>query len=102
MYGLNAARVGFSDLFNYWYVLATYWAMGWWFINDSRNHDIKWVSKYMDMGMLLYATWIFLIPYYLFKTREWKRALLMIGVILGIFFGAYIMGVVIYSIASIF
>ena len=74
--------------------------MGWWFINDSKNHDIKWTNEYLDIGMFLYAAWMFLVPYYLFKTRGWKKALLMIGVITGIFFGAYIMGFVIYSIVN--
>lgn len=99
--GFNATQVGgASAISNFWYSLAFYWAIGWWFINDSRKHDVKWVDMYMDTGMLLYIAWIFIIPYFLFKTRGWK-ALYTIGLLLGTYFGAYIAGVVIYQLASI-
>lgn len=102
IYGFSAVRVGFSESSYYWYLFTFYWALSWWFLNDSRNQSAAWVDGYMDVGMFLYIAWIFFVPYYLFKTRGWKKALLMIGIFLGIFFGAYILGVILYSITSIF
>jgi hypothetical protein len=90
--GFNAAQVGLSTAFNYWYVLTLFFALAWWFINDSRNHDIKWDDEFLDMGMFLYIAWVFILPYYLIKTRGWKKALFMIGFFLIIFFGAAILG----------
>jgi len=101
MNGITVAPSRYSNNAVLWYSLAFYWAFGWWFINDSRKHGIPWVDKYMDMGMYLYVAWIFLIPYYLFKTRGWK-AIYIIGLLLGIYFGAYVMGVILYSLLSLF
>lgn len=100
-YGVNIARTGYAGRFYLWYVLAFYWALSWWFINDSRKHGIPWIDKYMDMGMYLYVAWIFIIPYYLFRTRGWKT-MYTIGLLLGAYFGAYVMGVILYSLLSLF
>jgi len=100
--GLNTAKAGISDAFGYWYIFTSYFALSWWFINDARNHDIKWFDKYMDMGMLLYVAGIFLFPYYLIKTRGWKKALIMIAILLSIFVGATILGGILALLTSIF
>ena len=92
--GFNDARNSYSEISNFWYVLAFYWALGWWFITDSRKHGAGWAGGYMDMGMFLYIAWIFLVPYYLFKTRGWK-ALYTLMLFLGISIGAYIVGAII-------
>ena len=100
--GFTDARTGgYLEIAHFWYALAFYWALGWWFISDSRRHDSAWVDKYMDMGMFLYVGWIFLVPYYLFKTGGLK-ALYTIGLFLGASLGAYIMGVILYALISIF
>jgi hypothetical protein len=53
------------------------------------------------MGMYLYIAWIFIVPYYLFKTRGWK-AIYIIGLLAGIYFGAYAMGAILYSLLNLF
>ena len=98
--GLSVARNGYSAISSFWFFLAFYWMLGWWFINDSRQHGIKWVDYYMDMGMFLYLTWIVFVPYYLFKTRRWK-AIYIIGVLLGINFGAYLIGAFLYFLINL-
>jgi hypothetical protein len=101
MNGVITARIGNSNSFNFGYTLAFYWALGWWFINDSRKHGAPWFNKYMDMGMYLYIAWIFIVPYYLFRTRGWK-AIYIIGLLFGIYFGAYIIGALLYLVFSLF
>jgi len=61
---------------------------------------VKWFDEYLDMGMFLYIAWIFIIPYYLFKTHGWK-ALYTIVLFIGVYFGAYIAGIIIHLITSI-
>lgn len=100
-YGVNITRIGYSERFYFWYVLAFYWALNWWFINDARNYAVPWVDKYMDMGMYLYVAWMFIVPYYLFRTRRWK-AIYIIGLLLGTYFIAPVMGAVLYSLLSLF
>lgn len=99
MNGFQNAHATLFDTPNYLGWLVFYWALGWWFINDSRNHGITWVDRYMDMGMFLYIGWIFLVPIYLFKTYGWK-AFFIIGLLLGMVAIAYIAGVVFYSLIS--
>ena len=99
--GFNVARIGDnSGISNPWYFLAFYWAIGLWFINDSRRHGVKWVDEYLDMGMFLYIACIFIIPYYLFKTRGWK-VIFKIALLLGIYIGAYMGGVISYILTSL-
>src|SRR4030095_6468675 len=92
----NARTDGNLEITNYWYALAFYWALGWWFINDSRKHGNAWTDKYLDMGMFLYIGWIILVPYYLFKIHG-RKALYTIGLFLGASFGAYVAGVILYA-----
>jgi hypothetical protein len=99
--GLKTAQTGgYSSSSYIWFVLAFFWALSWWLNNDSKEYDIKWFDKYMDMGMFLYIGWIFLTPYYLFKTRGWK-ALYTIGLFIGVYFGALIIGTIVYFVASL-
>lgn len=94
MNGFHAIRVGnIPTLFNVWYLLAFYWAMGWWLINDSKEHEIKWLDRYMGMGFYLYVAWIFIIMYYLFKTRR-RKAFLTLLIFLAVYIGAYFAGVI--------
>ncbi len=72
------------------------WLMGWWLKEDSKKRGVKWVY---DMGFFLYLAWIFIIPYYLFKTRGLK-ALLTILSFVGIFLGTYLVGIIVYLVAS--
>lgn len=92
--GFNDARNSYSDISSFWYALAFYWALAWWFITDSHEYGAGWAGGYMDMGMFLYVAWIFLIPYYLFKTRGWK-ALYTLLLFLGVSIGAYIVGAIV-------
>jgi hypothetical protein len=78
-------------------LLALIWLMGWWLQQDSREHRFKWVY---DMGFFLYIAWPVILPYYLFKTRGLK-ALLTILIFLAVYFGTYIMGVVIYTVFAL-
>jgi hypothetical protein len=100
MNGILSAASHSSNRTLFVFSLAFYWALSWWFINDSRKQGAPWADKYMDMGMYLYVAWIFIIPYYLFRTRGWK-AIYIIGLSLGIYFGAYVMGVIFYLIVSL-
>ena len=74
------------------YRLALLWIIGWWLQKDSRKHNVAWV---FDMGLFLYIAWPFIMPYYLLKTRGLK-ALLTILTFVGIYLGAYMIGVAIY------
>jgi hypothetical protein len=100
VYGYSSARSGGNPTVqDVWHVLAFYWAVGWWFINDSRSKGIRWNDGFMDMGMFLYIAWILIIPYYLFKSRGWK-AIYPLVLIPGVYFGAHIIGAMIYLISS--
>jgi len=91
----------FSTISNLWYLLAFYWALTWWFVVDSSKQGDGWTGGHLDMGMFLYIGGIFIIPYYLFKTRGWK-ALYTIGLFLGAIYGAYIAGAIISLLISLF
>ncbi|OGW24049.1 MAG: hypothetical protein A2X59_12370 [Nitrospirae bacterium GWC2_42_7] len=76
------------------FILLTYFALFWlvgdWFMKDSKKLKINWA---FDMGFFLYLTWPLFIPFYLFKTRGFKRAItVIVGFIvlyLGIFYMSY-------------
>jgi hypothetical protein len=50
------------------------WAVGWWVINDNRQHGLK--LPY-DFGMFLGISLWVAVPYYLFKTRGVRAFLTM-------------------------
>lgn len=99
--GINDTRGSYSDFSIFWFGLAFFWALNWWFIIDSRNHGTSWTDWHLDMGMFLYVAGFFIIPYYLFKTRGWK-ALYTIGLFLFTIYGAYVAGAIFYLLLSIF
>ena len=84
-----------------WYPIALFWAVGWWFINDSRTSGINWNDQFLDMGLFICVAWIFLLPYYLFKSRGWK-AVYTILLIAGIYLGAFITGTLLHLIFTLF
>jgi hypothetical protein len=95
-YGFGIAQTGgHSTNLNTWHALALYWAMGWWFVNDSQEYGVKWNDNYIDMGLFLYLAWVFILPYYLFKSRG-RKAFYTMLLILGIYFGASILGAITY------
>lgn len=100
MSGFNNASATIFDHSNYFYIAAFYWALGWWFINDSRQNGNVWMDKYLDLGMFLYMGWIFLVPVYFFKTRGWK-AIYTIGLLLIISLGSYVAGAIFSALISV-
>ncbi len=77
-----------SAAFQLLYALIFWAALSWWFIDDSRNHGWKWLQSW---GIFLYAAGWLVVPYYLFKTRGVK-ALLILLLLIGFYFGAYMIG----------
>jgi hypothetical protein len=63
----------------------------WWLKEDSKNFGLNWVY---DMGLFIYLGWIFILPYYLFKTRG-IRAFITIFSFIGIYVGTYLIGEVV-------
>lgn len=51
------------------YPIAFLGFVGWWFAEDCRRTGVRWP---LDMGMFVYVAWMFILPYYLFKTRGVK------------------------------
>ena len=76
------------------FVLLTYlglfWLVGDWFMKDSKNNKVEWA---FDMGFFLYIFWPLFIPFYLFKTRGFKKAavttLSFIALYSGVFYLSY-------------
>ncbi|MGH9946622.1 MAG: hypothetical protein ACRD6X_05420 [Pyrinomonadaceae bacterium] len=56
-------------VFDILYPIAFLWVVAWWFSEDCNAAGDRWP---LDMGMYLYAGWMFILPYYLFKTRGAK------------------------------
>lgn len=55
---------------------AACWLAVWaWFAAYAARHRVPLV---MDLGMFFFGLWLFLVPYFLFKTQRW-RALVPIG-----------------------
>jgi hypothetical protein len=70
--------------------LVTGWAFGWWLRRDNRLLSLHGVQ---DVGYAACVAWMFLLPYYLLKTRGVK-ALLTIGVFVTVYFAALGAGIV--------
>lgn len=85
-----------SPTFYLLYSLGFFLLVAWWLKEDSKSYGIKWVY---DMGLFLYLGWMFILPYYLFKTRGIK-AFITIFSFIGIFVGTYLIGVVVSLIAA--
>jgi hypothetical protein len=100
-YGFSTARSGGNPTIqDTWHALTLFWAIGWWFISDSRRYGINWNDGFMDMGILLYVACMFIIPYYLFKSRGWK-AIYTLVLILGVYLGAHIIGAIMYLVSTL-
>lgn len=68
------------------YAVAFLWLVWWWLVTDCRATGVTWP---MDLGMFLYMGWIFILPYYLFKTRGLK-AVIGIASFVGIFVAGWL------------
>ena len=83
-----------SPAFNLLYFIAFTWVLGWWLKEDNQKYKEKWIY---ELGILIYAVWVIVIPIYLFKTRGVK-AFLTIFAFIGLYLGTFVIGLV----ASIF
>jgi hypothetical protein len=64
------------------------WILYWWLHWDGRKPEL---TRVLDLGLFLFAGWLIVMPYYLFKTRG-ERALIPIAAFIGVYFGAMIVG----------
>ena len=78
-----------------WVVLFT--LIGYWLTLDSRDHRTVRVS---DMGFLLYVAWPFILPYYLLKTRGFRRSLYIFLLLIVDYFGAFVVGRTLFGLAA--
>ena len=101
IHGFTVARRG-NDLttLDPWYAVALFWAIGWWFLNDHRNYATTWANGLLDMGLFLYVAWVFVLPYYLFKSRGW-RAIDTVLLLLGVYLVASIVGALVYLVSAV-
>ena len=83
-----------SPAFNLLYFIAFTWVLRWWLKEDNQKYKEKWIY---ELGILIYAVWMIVIPIYLFKTRGLK-AFLTIFAFIGLYLGTFIIGMI----ASIF
>ena len=81
------------DVFTFLHPFATLWIICWWFEEDSKRTGTTWP---LDLGMYLYAAWIFIVPYHLIKTRG-LRGLFAILAFIGIYFAAWMAAAVVLS-----
>lgn len=77
-----------SEAFLFVYTLIFWAALSWWFLDDSKNQGWEWLQSW---GIFLYAAGWLIIPYYLLKTRGIK-ALLIILLLVGFYFGSQTLG----------
>ena len=80
-----------SPSFYLLYSFGFFMLVAWWLKEDSKSYGINWVY---DMGLFLYLGWVFILPYYLFKTRGIKAFITILSFI-GIFVGTYLIGVIV-------
>jgi hypothetical protein len=76
--GMHAARGLNSSLTSKLTGFAFYASAGYWFSKKGRARGTEWV---WDLGLVLYAVWPAVIPYYLLKTRALRKSLLIFLVI---------------------
>ncbi|MGB7203408.1 MAG: hypothetical protein WBD16_14265 [Pyrinomonadaceae bacterium] len=72
-------------VFEVLYRIAFLWLVWWWLVTDCKLTGVTWP---MDLGMFLYIGWIFILPYYLFKTRGINAAI-GIASFIGIFIAGW-------------
>ncbi len=92
--GLSIQR---SAGFQLVYTLIFWAGLTWWFLDDSRNHGWNWLQSW---GIFLYAAGWLIVPYYLFKTRGLK-ALLIVLLLIGLYFGTYATGAIFGGMAAV-
>lgn len=66
--------------------LGLFWLIGDWFMKDSKKNNVDWA---FDMGLFLYISWPIFIPFYLFKTRGFKKAITTTVSFIVLYFGVY-------------
>jgi len=66
--------------------LGLFWLIGDWFMRDSRKNRVDWA---FDMGLFLYISWPVFIPFYLFKTRGFKKAFFITFGFIALYLGVY-------------
>jgi hypothetical protein len=72
-YALHIDPSYLAHLINY---LIYFGLINLWLESDSKNTHVKLL---FDTGFLLLFTWPVVVPYYLFKTRDWKAILIILG-----------------------
>ena len=86
----SGAEIEESAAFELVYAVLWIWVIGWWLMKDA------WQSRTWPpycVGVLLVTAWPLVLIYYLFKTRR-VRALIPIGIFLGVNVAAIFLGVV--------
>lgn len=66
--------------------LGLFWLIGDWFMKDSRKNNVDWA---FDMGFFLYISWPVFIPFYLFRTRGFKKAVFITFSFVVLYLGVY-------------
>ena len=72
------------------------WALACWFQRDIYSRGLRWA---VDLGFFLYISWLILVPYYLFKTRGSRAALVILGFV-RIYIGSLATGVILFVLFS--
>lgn len=75
--------------------LGFFWALACWLQRDMDSQAIRWA---VDVGFFLYLGWLFVLPYYLFKTRG-PRAALVILAFVAVYLGSLAAGIAAYVFA---
>lgn len=86
-----------SNAFSLLYSVCFFLLIGWWLKEDNKTYRIKWVY---DIGFFLYLAWMFIIPYYLFKTRGIKGFITILSFV-GLLLGTYLIGVIVAMLLSL-
>jgi|GEM_PF-1519455 len=73
--------------------LGIFWIIGDWFIKDSKKRGIEWA---FDMGFFIYLSWPVFLPFYLFKTRGFKNAVIICLSFIALYFGVYFLSYYIF------
>lgn len=80
-----------SPAFSLLSTLCLFWIIGWWVMEDGKKHEADWIYGW---GLFLYVAVWFIVPFYLFKTRS-SKAFLTILAFSAIYFGSYILGIIV-------
>jgi hypothetical protein len=91
-----ASGIELPEAFTVILPLGYLWIVGWWLREDSRKHGVVWVY---DMGLFLNIAWLFILPYYLLKTRGAKGLLVIFGFVAA-YIGAFGLGAAIHLAAT--